>query len=659
MSGSGRAKGTLLRQLLLPLAVLWLVVTAIGYWQGCLRIRTASEKAVLDRVRDQVQAVQVAATMFAEVPLDRYVAALAARPDIDQLWIAAGDPLRLVAGSGQELVDHVAESLPEAWIGAALRQAREDATEVRGLTATGDRAWCALPFTSGGVADGRAAARPDGALILVVRASAFGDAFDASLTTFVRDLLGLTLLSLGLIAWLLRRQVILPIRRIHAALGHEGGPQPVELPGRGEIAEVARSLDAMLLRIAEQQRELSAASAAAAAANQQKTQFVAQVSHELRTPLTAILGYADLLADPGLGEAARQGHVEVIRRNGQHLLGLVNDVLDLSRIEANRLEVELLPTDVQNVVRDVCELMQIKAEAKGIVFAVRCSTPMPLTVETDPTRLRQIVLNLVSNAVKFTEHGSVTVELAWADGDPKPLRIAVIDTGIGLTPEQQARLFQNFAQADVSTARRYGGSGLGLSICRRLAMLLGGEIVMESEAGRGSRFEVRVGARDLAPGDRWRHLGGRGAPTPAPARQPEHPRLRGSVLVADDGADNRLLLGQLLGRMGLQVRTAGDGAEACQMVRDAAGRGQPFDLVLMDMQMPGMDGIEATEALRREGVTAPIVALTAHAMSEERERCLAAGCTDFAAKPIDRPSFSALLARHLPAAGARPRKGPR
>jgi CheY-like chemotaxis protein/anti-sigma regulatory factor (Ser/Thr protein kinase) len=264
---------------------------------------------------------------------------------------------------------------------------------------------------------------------------------------------------------------------------------------------------------------------------------------------------------------------------------------------------------------------------------------MPERITTDPTRLRQILLNLVSNAVKFTERGGVRLAASLDDRDPeKPLfRIDVIDTGIGMTPDQQTGLFQPFAQADVTTTRRFGGSGLGLLITRRLADLLGGEVSVGSELGRGSTFSVTVATGPLA-GVRMIERPSGARPALAAVAVPTEP-LACRVLLVEDGPDNQRLIATILRKAGAEVTVAGNGQAGCDLVREATIRGEPYDVVLMDMQMPVLDGYEATAQLRRGGYRRPVIALTAHAMQGERERCLAAGCDDFLCKPITRAAL--------------------
>jgi Amt family ammonium transporter len=396
-----------------------------------------------------------------------------------------------------------------------------------------------------------------------------------------------------------------------------------------------------------------AARNAALAADRAKSEFLANMSHEIRTPLTAILGFTDELLD----EAARSGDQEpdpallTVRRNGQHLLAVVNDILDLSRIEAGKLSVQGVPTAPRRVVSDVVALLRPRASETQLRLDVRFRGPVPESIRSDPTRLHQILVNLTGNAIKFTEHGGITLRLEHLPAGPdraEPLlAIDVVDTGVGLNDDEQVRIFEAFAQADASLTRRHGGTGLGLTISRALARLLGGDVTVESATGRGSTFRATFATGPLE-GVRMVEtdaLAETRAPAPKLAADPVAP-LNARVLLAEDGPDNQALISLVLRRGGLSVEIASDGQSALEQVLAARDQGEPFDLIVMDMQMPLMTGYEATAALRRAGVTSPILALTAQAMTGDREKCLAAGCDEYLSKPIDRARLMT-LAREL------------
>jgi signal transduction histidine kinase/CheY-like chemotaxis protein/HPt (histidine-containing phosphotransfer) domain-containing protein len=412
--------------------------------------------------------------------------------------------------------------------------------------------------------------------------------------------------------------------------------------GHGPLDALSQTANMLAEELEATQHEMEAARAAAEAATLAKSQFLAHMSHEIRTPLTALIGFADLLSAPSVSESERLNYAMIIRRNGEHLLSVINDILDLSRIEAGRLTVEAIDCSPAQILSEVASLMRVRAKESGLYFELSLDTPIPSSMKSDPTRLRQILLNLVGNAIKFTRRGGVEVRARHEGGE---LAIDVIDTGIGMSAAELSTLFQPFQQADLSMTRRYGGSGLGLAISRALAEALGGRITVQSVLEHGSRFRLALPAVEAH--DLVERLDER-PPDRVDARRSV--RLAGSVLVVEDGIDNQVLVTTLLRNYGLTVAVAGDGKVALQHALEAWRRGTPFDVILMDMQMPVMDGYQATTALRREGYPNAIIALTAHAMAGERERCLNAGCTDYLRKPIDRGELVAALTRHLPPA---------
>ena len=370
------------------------------------------------------------------------------------------------------------------------------------------------------------------------------------------------------------------------------------------------------------------------AANEAKSTFVANISHEIRTPMTAILGFTEiLLEEETAAEAspARIDALQTIARNGAHLLEIINDLLDVSKIESGQLALESIAWSPVDLTEDVFRLMQGRAQAASNRLSVDCSSSLPATVQGDPVRVRQILVNLVGNAIKFTDRGCVEIQARVVEvGAERQLEFAVVDQGVGISREQVARLFVRFRQADSSTERRYGGSGLGLAISKQLTELMGGSIDVESEPGRGSTFRVRLPmvTGDGLASERKQRVGPYG--------------LDCRILLAEDGLDNQKLIGHLLQKAGAQVAIVSDGQQALD---EMERRGDEFDLILMDLQMPVVDGYQATIRLRERGFTLPIVALTAHAMAEARARCIEVGCDAFETKPIDRDSLLRTLAR--------------
>jgi PAS domain S-box-containing protein len=399
------------------------------------------------------------------------------------------------------------------------------------------------------------------------------------------------------------------------------------------------------------EEELHRAKEAAEMATRAKSEFLANMSHEIRTPMTAILGFADLLSN-SFSAAEDVEAVQTIKRNGLYLMNIIDDILDLSKIEAGRMILEHTSCDPAAVVADVLTLMRVRAAAKSLSLHVEWKGPIPQTIQSDPLRLRQILINLIGNAIKFTEIGTVRVtgRMVRPQGGRPQMQFEVTDTGIGMSPEQVGRLFRPFTQGDSSTNRMFGGTGLGLVISKRLAEMLGGNITVSSAVGQGSTFTATIGVgpmegvRMLLEPDEGIRVGKR--PTETTAGQPST-RLEGRLLLVEDGRDNQRLISRLLTLAGAEVAMAENGQQAVDLVLAAAHENKPFDLILMDMQMPVMDGYRATRLLRDRGIDSPIIALTAHAMAGDRDKCLEAGCTDYLSKPIDRASLLKTVSRHL------------
>ena len=365
----------------------------------------------------------------------------------------------------------------------------------------------------------------------------------------------------------------------------------------------------------------------AESANAMKSAFLANMSHEIRTPLGAILGFAELLREPTHDPQERKSYHEIIKRNGEQLSSLIDDILDLSKIESGHLKTEILSYSIRDLVSEVCSLLTIKANEKRLYLRWMVHPDVPGEIRTDPVRLRQILTNVVGNAIKFTKQGGVEVEVSRAKDSS--IRLRVTDTGIGVSREQAANLFKPFSQADLSITRKYGGTGLGLTLSKKLAFALGGDLVLaRSEPDVGSTFEITVHNQQANTSVATSIAR---ASVSEPANVAGKAALQGMrILLVEDSPDNQLLITVMLEDHGACVEVANNGREALEKYATIE-----HDLTLMDIQMPEMDGFTATQLLRERGYDKPIIALTAHAMSEVALQCLNVGCTDYLTKPIN------------------------
>ena len=642
-------RATLVVAAILPVALFTLGTAAVLYSVA----RTQLERGMQERL-DTIAALLVESTRAGvadgsdSAVRDGVLSALA---DRDVVHISVYDREgRLLASEGDPAIAPLDPA--ERWI--------DGPEEFRALTSRLDELRVSIPGPA-------AAPGPLGLVRIVISAERSLAQYRQLLLSSSAVLAGALAVGIGLAA-LLWRSLLRAIAQLGDSVRRVGaGDLGAQVPdlGPGELGALGTAFNDMTRqlsrvhgelethratleqKVAERTIELEAARNEAQRANQSKSAFLANMSHEIRTPMTAILGYADLLLDEEmqLGDEPRR-LLEIVRRNGGHLLDVLNDILDLSKIESGRIEVERIPTSLVHVVSEIASLMRVRADEKGIALDLAFDTPVPSEVLSDPTRVRQAVVNLVGNAIKFTERGSVRVSLRY-EREREQACLEVRDTGIGIAPEKRAALFRPFEQADSSITRRFGGTGLGLAITKRIANLLGGDCRVESEPGRGSTFTFTLRAQPTPDARMLTSFGEAELRRETSRTLPSHEKISARILLAEDGPDNQRLLSMMLRKAGAEVAVVENGQMAVE--RACA---ESFDLILMDMAMPVMDGYSAARQLRAHGVDTPIVALTAHALAGEREKCLEAGCNAYLTKPIDRAALLASI-RALLDAGAK------
>ena len=452
-----------------------------------------------------------------------------------------------------------------------------------------------------------------------------------------------------------KREFDIIMGRLKKALA---SPQSVEVPSQSgrvlqmyfsEIVDGSRvCLTADVTELRHSERALKRAQAEALEGSEAKSRFLAAMSHEIRTPLNGIIGMAQALSNRGLNDGDQE-MIDAVLDCSHTLMSLINDILDLSKVEAGKLDISPVPDDLRHKLRRMEQIHRARADEKGLFFRLIVDPRVPGCLRMDPVRVRQCIDNLVSNAIKFTPQGQVVVAVTYeADEDTDPMagtvRVHVSDTGIGITPEQRERLFENFSQAERSTTRRFGGTGLGLAITRRLARLMGGDVTVASRPGEGSVFTLTFRTESVADA---------ALPNAAPVKRRAEsvPGLRGrAVLVVDDNAINRRVARLFLEPLGIHVTEAESGQEALQELAEA-----PFDVVMMDIHMPFMDGIETFRRIRASGkawANVPVIAVTADAMSGDRDKFLGLGMTGYVSKPIEERALQTALNEALSGRGA-------
>ena len=408
------------------------------------------------------------------------------------------------------------------------------------------------------------------------------------------------------------------------------------------LREAEKSLHVSKQQLQLSNEQLRSAIDHAEVANRAKSQFLANMSHEIRTPMSAIVGFSDILAEESPTEIQEQ-YIDIIRNSGKHLLRVIDDILDFSKIEADEMHVASSECSIDQILNAVEPIMNTAAKKKGLDFKVQTNSDLPVNIVTDPGRLQQCLINLINNAIKFTKEGHVHLNVSLEERDDHAyIRFDVEDTGIGIPDEMQEEIFKPFAQADESYTRKYGGTGLGLAITKQLTELLGSQLTVTSQKDVGSVFSLVIPAGLDVTKQPLFIRGSVIENTDNSEKAEGRLEFSGHVLVTEDIRTNQILIETLLNKMGVDVTIAEDGDDAVKEVL-----AQDFDLILMDMQMPRMNGYETTAALRKEGITTPIIALTANAMKGDDKKCLQAGCDGYLSKPIDRTKLVEMLDKYL------------
>jgi signal transduction histidine kinase/HPt (histidine-containing phosphotransfer) domain-containing protein/ActR/RegA family two-component response regulator len=468
--------------------------------------------------------------------------------------------------------------------------------------------------------------------------------------THLLQLVSILIISLVFIGILLvvflRRMIIKPVNNLATyaysiGAGDFDKTNPIE--NQDEIGQLAGAFDEMKVNLKMSYSAIQEQNDKLVSLDKMKSQFLANMSHEIRTPMNSIVGFSNLLVGEDL-TAAHKDYVNVIRESSQNLLHLINDILDFSRIESGQLEIEMIDCSLGKLLNSVESMMKAQADEKDLDFQIMAAPDVPAQIRSDPYRLQQCLINLTNNALKFTTQGHVHLRVSLQhDGNGQSIRFDVEDTGIGIAADKQAAIFESFTQADGSTTRKYGGTGLGLTVTKQLVMLLGGELSLTSEADRGSTFSMQISTGMDITGQARLDQQSAAKQELDESAQPDTSMFSGKVLVAEDVEGSQKLMKLMLSKLGLEVTIAEDGKRA---VEEALSRS--FDLILMDIHMPRMNGYDATTTLRQQGYKAPIVALTANAMKGDDQTCLDAGCDAYLTKPIDRRELPRILARYLP-----------
>ena len=626
-------KTSLATKTLLPIAILGVLLLVGSYtlidWQFHKNLNAEALKKAQLLIEATSSAVE---TSSSEAQLQRIVASLAGLEGVDGVYVVSDKPDRVIASTKRLWYGEKLGFIKDELVKEALQ---ESLHEVKTLyKRQGNMVYYSSPLYLSNLGN---KGFYSGAVLVEMNCSERERAVHRTLCLVSSFSLGAFLVIILSTFVIIKLFVVKPVAQIASLVSstQSGGREGrLKIEHADEIGDLTKSFNSLLDTILQNEDLLKASAKSEKAANQAKSEFLANMSHEIRTPLTSILGYTELALSDIHQQVECSKSLETIRHNGHSLLTIINDILDLSKIEAGKFTVDRVPFDLHRQLEDVYALMKVRERDGDNTLRLTVAGDLPDIVVSDPVRVRQILINLVGNALKFTRDGCVEIKASLEVG---LVNVEIRDEGIGMTEEQVLSVFEAFNQADNSTSRKFGGTGLGLAISSRLAEMLGGEVAVESEMGKGSVFTMT-----FDPGD-YQHAVLED-PSKTEGGDVSVESLKGNILLVEDNKTNRFMVKKILKKSQLEIDEAENGLEAYEKVIAANGA---YDLVLMDMQMPIMSGYDATEKLRAEGQTLPIIALTANVMAEDRKKCLDAGCDDYTGKPIDKQDLFQKLDKYL------------
>lgn len=625
-------KNSLSSKALSPILFLGTLVLIGAYFLVNKKLKDNLDKEILKETEFLISNCKTSVeTSSSESQLQRIISSMALLDTVEAVYVVAGKPPKVIGSTKRIWFKEKLKSIDDSLIKEKLTKSLQEVKS--NYLVSDDKVFYTSPLYLSNLGKNDFYS---GAVLIILDISEDLKANEqASLQFIVLFLLALLLILItSFLA--IHKSVLKPISDITKLVSlSQGGERKERLSvnSQDEISMLSQSFNSLLDNIETNESLLKKSIESEQSANKAKSEFLANMSHEIRTPLTSILGYTDLAINDLDSDEVEQ-YLETIKQNGHSLLVIINDILDLSKIEAGKFTIDPISFSLRNLLEGVYELMKVRENEKNNTLTISISENLPEIIISYPTRVRQVLINLIGNALKFTENGTVHIN---AIIENEKIMIDVVDSGIGMTEEQTDKVFGSFNQADNSTSRKFGGTGLGLTISKRLAEILGGDITIKSELAKGSTFKFC-----FDPGD-YKNAS-LDDPFNDQVKEINAEDLQGKLLLVEDNKTNRFMVKKILKKSHLEIHEAENGLIAYEKVITAE---EPYDLVLMDMQMPIMSGYEATEKIRKSGHTVPIIALTANVMKEDCERSYKAGCDDYSAKPIDKTDLFKKIYHYL------------